>query len=210
MPTVAAVVVRTAAGGWLGAHVTAPAVRAWTAGSDRRLRVGRLSLRIHDTSRRDTPRIATLLLHGLLASSDVVGAAYDALADDGPTAHAGPARLRRSMDTSTDAWDAFDLPAHLDAPETAIEHLVPGAVPVRLGGHSIGGTDPPVVTKLFDLPVGDGDTATLGRDDVAVRDTRSPRPTTGVSATDCGSQFPDRATIGVTIAGTFAGAGTTD
>lgn len=70
-------------------------------------------------------------------------------------------------------------------------------------------TDPTVVAELFDLHVADGDIATLGRNDVAVRDTIA-----AANNWRIGDQlrvdFPDDATIAVTVAGTFTGAVTTD
>lgn len=124
---------------WTAHHVTSPVVRAWRPGAGSRVRVGRLSLRVDDRTRAGGPTTATLLLHGLMASGDTFGAAYDGLADDGPLLIPDLVGFGRSIDTSTETGGAFSLPAHLDALEIALDHLVAPGMPVRIGGHSMGG-----------------------------------------------------------------------
>lgn len=67
---------------WLALHAGSPVVRAWTPGGGRHARVGSLSVRLVDPPPSARSRTATVLLHGLMASGDVFGAAYDTLADE--------------------------------------------------------------------------------------------------------------------------------
>lgn len=135
----APILVGVAVAAWTARHVASPVVRAWRPGSGSHVRVGRLSLRVHGQTRQSAPRMATLLLHGLMASGDAFGSAYDALADDGPLLVPDLVGFGRSMDPRTDDAGAFGLAAHLDALEIALDHLVAPGVPVRIGGHSMGG-----------------------------------------------------------------------
>lgn len=123
---------------WTARHVSAPAVRASTAGSGTHARVGRTSVRALDRHRRGGGRTATLLLHGLTGSGDAFGDAFDALADDGPLLVPDLPGFGRSMDTDATV-DAFGLAAHLDALQTMVDHLAPKPARLRIGGHSMGG-----------------------------------------------------------------------
>ncbi|CAN5865883.1 alpha/beta fold hydrolase [soil metagenome] len=137
--TIAAAVAGTAGAAWLAAHATAPAVRAWSPGGGIHTRVGRLTVRVADRPPELPSRVATVLLHGLMASGDTYGASYDALADDGPLLVPDLLGFGRSMDTSVAVAGAFDLHAHVAALGTTIAGLVPEGMPVRIGGHSMGG-----------------------------------------------------------------------
>jgi pimeloyl-ACP methyl ester carboxylesterase len=58
---------------WAAVHATAPAVRGWRPGAGARRRAGRLSVRTTGTS----DGAVVVLLHGLPASGDAFGAAFD-------------------------------------------------------------------------------------------------------------------------------------
>lgn len=136
----AATIAGVGAAAWLAAHASAPAVRAWSPGGGRHVIVGRLSARILDPpDPAARPGTATVLLHGLMASGDMFGGAYDALADDGPVLVPDLLGFGRSMRTDLDGAGAFQLSAHLDALSSMIAAVLPDGMPVRIGGHSMGG-----------------------------------------------------------------------
>jgi pimeloyl-ACP methyl ester carboxylesterase len=67
-------VTAAAAIAWWAVHARSPAVRRWRPGAGRRVQAGPLSVRVHG----EAPT-ALLLLHGLPATGDTFGAAFDAL-----------------------------------------------------------------------------------------------------------------------------------
>jgi pimeloyl-ACP methyl ester carboxylesterase len=120
-----------AAGLWLGRHLTAPGVRAWRPGAGERRRLGPLSVRIHGQG---APGI--VLLHGLAASGDVFGAAYDVLAAAGTVVVPDLLGFGRSMDGGR---ADYGLDAHLDALDEVAQALALGGAPLLVAGHSLGG-----------------------------------------------------------------------
>lgn len=136
----AAAGVAAATGGWLATHVSTPAVRAWAPGRGTHVRIGHLSVRLVDPPPPSAaPQTATVLFHGLMATGDVFGAAYDDLAGDGPLIIPDLLGFGRSMCTGCVGTRALGLAAHVDAVTTMVTQLVARDTPVRIGGHSMGG-----------------------------------------------------------------------
>lgn len=132
--------VAAATGGWLATHMSTPAVRGWTPGGGTHVRIGQLSVRLVDSpSQSAAPRTATVLLHGLMATGDLFGAAYDELAAEGPLIVPDLLGFGRSMRLGSVGTGAFGLAAHVDALATVVTELVARDTPVRIGGHSMGG-----------------------------------------------------------------------
>ncbi len=120
-----------AAVGWSVRHFTAPAVRAWRPGRGRFLRAGDLAVRTAGAGKR-----AFVLLHGLAASGDTFGSAYDRLADDGRLVVPDLLGFGRSMETRR---ESFALEDHLDSLDAMAEALGLGRARLVIGGHSLGG-----------------------------------------------------------------------
>lgn len=131
-PTLAAPIGLAAVSTWLAVHRRSAAVRGWRPSMGRHERIGPLSVRtLHGSSG------GVLLLHGLLASSDSFGRAFDAAAANGRTV-AVPDLLgfgRSSGPTETD----FTLDRHLHSLDRVARRLGLLDGPLVVAGHSLGG-----------------------------------------------------------------------
>lgn len=116
---------------WLGRFFSARAVRVWRPGCGVRFGAGNLSVRTAGEGEQ-----AFVLLHGLVASGDTFGAAYDRLARHGRLIVPDLLGFGRSMDA---ARDAFGLAEHLAALDAMAEKLEIASSPLIIGGHSAGG-----------------------------------------------------------------------
>lgn len=129
-PAAAGVALGGAAGAWGLRHRSSAAVRSWTPGAGRTVSAGPLSVRVLGD---DGPVI--LLLHGLLGTGDMFGAAYDDLA--GAARLVVPDLLGFGASMDLDRRD-FSLEDHLDALDAALDALGLGGAPVTIVGHSLG------------------------------------------------------------------------
>jgi pimeloyl-ACP methyl ester carboxylesterase len=116
---------------WGVQHATARAVRRWRPPSGRYRRAGLLTVRTAGDG--DT---AIVLLHGLPASGDTFGAAFDALARQGQLVVPDLLGFGRSQDQER---DVFSLDAHLDALDAMARELDLDASRLVVAGHSMGG-----------------------------------------------------------------------
>jgi pimeloyl-ACP methyl ester carboxylesterase len=132
-------VTRRAAGGlpaalgaaWAVRHLTARAVRRWRAGAGEYRHAGPLTVRTAGSG-----RTVVVLLHGLPASGDTFGAAYDRLATAAQLVVPDLLGFARSQDLSrTD----FSLQAHLKALDDMLASLELDDCRLVVGGHSMGG-----------------------------------------------------------------------
>lgn len=116
---------------WGARHATSPAVRAWHPGSGQYRRVGRLTVRTTGTG-----NTAVVLLHGLPASGDTFGSAFDAIAQDAQLVIPDLLGFGRSQDLGS---TTFSLQAHLDALDTMVDALGLHSHRLVVAGHSMGG-----------------------------------------------------------------------
>ena len=116
--------------GWFARHVTAPAVQAWQPGRGEFLRAGDLVVRTSGSG-----KWVFVLLHGLVASGDTFGRAFDRLADDGRLIVPDLLGFGRSMDV---ARTSFALDDHLCSLDAMAEALNLGDSRLVVGGHSFG------------------------------------------------------------------------
>lgn len=119
------------AGAWWFRHLTARAVRAWRPGRGRFLRTGRLVTRVAGSG-----EPVLVLLHGLVASGETFGSAYDSLADVGTLLVPDLLGFSRSMDRPR---KDFALEDHLCALDEMLESLDLSDARLVVGGHSFGG-----------------------------------------------------------------------
>ncbi len=115
---------------WATRHLASPSVQHWrrsALGSDR---IGRLHVRHGGNG--DT---VTILLHGLVATGDVFGAAFDPITEAATLVVPDLLGFGRSLD---EARTAFPVGDHLDALDETLTALGPSARPIRLGRHSLG------------------------------------------------------------------------
>lgn len=116
---------------WVVRHATARSVRRWRAGAGEHQRAGPLTVRNAGSG-----RTVVVLLHGLPASGDTFGAAYDRLATGAQLVVPDLLGFARSQDPSrTD----FSLQAHLDALDAMLADLGLEDRRLVVGGHSMGG-----------------------------------------------------------------------
>lgn len=115
---------------WLLGHCGSPAVRAWRAPTIRGTYVGDLHARIAGDGDR-----AVVLLHGLVSSGDVFGAAYDQLATVARLVVPDLLGLGRSMDESR---SSFPVDAHLSALDDLAERAGLFHRRWTVGAHSMG------------------------------------------------------------------------
>ncbi len=119
------------AGAWWLRHLTARAVRVWRPGRGRFLRTGRLVTRVAGSG-----EPVFLLLHGLVASGETFGSAYDSLAEAGTLVVPDLLGFSRSMDRAS---ADFSLEDHLRALDEMLETLKLSNARLVVGGHSFGG-----------------------------------------------------------------------
>ena len=116
---------------WVTRHQRSPAVRMWRPGGGERRWADALSVRT--TGNGDS---ASVLLHGITASGDIFGAAWDELTTAGQLVAPDLLGFARSMDeVRTD----FSLEAHLGALDGMLAALGLEAASVTVVGHSLGG-----------------------------------------------------------------------
>ncbi|MEP6822515.1 MAG: alpha/beta fold hydrolase [Chthoniobacterales bacterium] len=118
-------------GVWWLRHFTARAVRAWQPGRGRFVRTGRLVTRVAGSR-----EPVFLLLHGLVASGETFGSAYDVLAEAGTLLVPDLLGFSRSMDRER---GAFTLDDHLGALDEMLATLGFSNARLVVGGHSFGG-----------------------------------------------------------------------
>jgi pimeloyl-ACP methyl ester carboxylesterase len=114
---------------WTARHVSARSVRRWSPGGGKFVRAGKLVTR---TAGSCEP--VYLLLHGLVASGETFGAAFDVLAESGALVVPDLLGFSRSMD-----GDRFSLEDHLDALDEMVAALRLSQSRFVIGGHSFGG-----------------------------------------------------------------------
>ncbi len=119
------------AGAWWVRHLSARAVRTWRPGRGRFVRAGRLVTRVAGSG-----EPVFLLLHGLVASGETFGSAYDSLADAGTLVVPDLLGFSRSMDRGR---GDFALDDHLDALDEMLATLGFSDARFIVGGHSFGG-----------------------------------------------------------------------
>lgn len=115
---------------WLVRHCRSPAVRAWRAPTIRGTHVGDLHARIAGDGDK-----AVVLLHGLVSSGDVFGAAYDRLATVARLVVPDLLGFGRSMDESR---SSFPVDAHLSALDDLAEDAGLFQRRWTVGAHSMG------------------------------------------------------------------------
>jgi pimeloyl-ACP methyl ester carboxylesterase len=114
---------------WSVVHARSPAVRRWRPGAGRRVQAGPLSLRV----RGEAPT-ALVLLHGLPATGDTFGAAFDAL-----DAQLVIPDLLGFGGSKLPADSEVSLAAHLAALDEAAAELGLQDKRLIVAGHSMGG-----------------------------------------------------------------------
>ena len=119
-----------ATGAWVVAHRRSPVVRNWSPPAGNAVVAGPLVVRDVGVG------APLILLHGLLSSGDVFGAAYDRLADRHRVIAPDLLGFGRSMDQ---ARTRFSLPDHLDALDAMAGELQLPASGWTIAGHSLGG-----------------------------------------------------------------------
>lgn len=115
---------------WLARHATAPAVRAWSAGSGARARLGAIECRTFGSGAG-----GIVLLHGLVSSGDQFGAQYDSLGQRARVLVPDLLGFGGSCDLAS---SSFTLDDHLQALEVAIEATGLQRARLTLAGHSLG------------------------------------------------------------------------
>lgn len=119
------------AGAWWLRHVSARAVRAWQPGRGEFVRAGKLFARVAGAG-----EPVFVLLHGLVASGETFGSAYDRLAEIGTLVVPDLLGFSRSMDLER---QDFTLGDHLDALDEMLAELGLSEARLAIGGHSFGG-----------------------------------------------------------------------
>ncbi len=115
---------------WGLRHATSPAVRRWAPPTLPGRRVGRLHARAGGDGVR-----AVVLLHGLVSTGDVFGAAYDELAVTHRLVVPDLLGFGRSLDESA---TAFPIDEHLDALDRVAAETGILDRPMTIGAHSMG------------------------------------------------------------------------
>ena len=127
-----AAAVGTATGWWAMRHLGSPAVRGWQPSKLPGRRVGPLHVR-HGG---DTGPVV-VLLHGLVATGEVFGAAFDSCADSSTLVVPDLLGFGRSLD---EARQHFAPDHHLDALDEMLDALGLSGRPIIIGAHSMGGS----------------------------------------------------------------------
>ncbi len=125
-----AVLLAAAGGGWLVRHRCSLAVRRWHPGNGVRRMAGELSVRTAGSGDR-----VVILLHGLTASGDFFGAAYDSLADHAQLVTCDLLGFGRSL---SEHGSDYTLEAHLDALDRMAHELQLDGCKLTVAGHSLG------------------------------------------------------------------------
>lgn len=120
----------SAAGYWALRHHGSVAVRRWRPSQLPRDRVGRLSVRGSD---RGGPVL--VLLHGLVATGDIFGRDFDALAERATLVVPDLLGFGRSLDEHRTRFSPDD---HLDALDDVLDLLGLADRPIVVGAHSMG------------------------------------------------------------------------
>jgi pimeloyl-ACP methyl ester carboxylesterase len=120
-----------AIGGWTARHYSSPAVRRWRPSVLPTSAAGPLHVR-HGGS--NGPVV--VLLHGLVATGDIFGAAFDQLTDTATVVVPDLLGFGLSLDESRSRFEPSD---HLDALDAMLEQLGLDDRPLVLGAHSMGG-----------------------------------------------------------------------
>lgn len=120
-----------ASAGWFVRHVTAPAVQAWRPGRGEFLRAGDLAVRAAGAGER-----VFVLLHGLVASGDTFGSAFDRLTHDGRLIVPDLLGFGKSINAER---TSFLLQDHLDSLDAMTDALDLSRARLVIGGHSLGG-----------------------------------------------------------------------
>jgi pimeloyl-ACP methyl ester carboxylesterase len=128
----AVAVLAGAASLWSLRHRRSQAVRVWEPSGLTGQHYGRLYAR-----RGGEGEHATVLLHGLVSTGDVFGAAFDALATQGPLVVPDLLGFGRSLDES---GSKFPIDAHLDALDDMAARVGLFDCRWRIGAHSMGST----------------------------------------------------------------------
>jgi len=119
-----------AIGWWAWRHGTSPAVRTWRAPAGERLEAGALSVRVAGSG-----EPVFVLLHGITASGDTFGAAFDVLSEHGTVVVPDLLGFGRSLDPER---EDFSPEAHLDALDAMLAALGVADAPLVVVGHSMG------------------------------------------------------------------------
>lgn len=115
--------------GWWLRHRRSAAVRAWTPGAGQVREAGPLRVRVF--GRGD---VVVLLLHGIVASGDTFGAAYDTLGQQACVVVPDLLGFGASMEVVGPS----DAAAHIAALDAALEALDLNQQPIVVVGHSMG------------------------------------------------------------------------
>jgi pimeloyl-ACP methyl ester carboxylesterase len=117
-------------GWWWLRHQRSAAVQVWAPGSGDVLRSGPLRVRAFGAG-----ETVILLLHGIIASGDSFGAAYDDLGRSARVVVPDLLGFGGSMGTA----GVYDAAAHVAALDDALDALGLGQQPITVVGHSMGG-----------------------------------------------------------------------
>ena len=128
--TLSTATVLAVAGWWKHSHDESVAVDKWRPPTTPNRRIGDLSVR---TAGDGDPIV--VLLHGLVASGDVFGAAFEALADTHTLIVPDLLGFGRSLDETRTSFNVED---HLDALDKVLAQLDAGDRPLMIGAHSMG------------------------------------------------------------------------
>lgn len=128
--TVGGAAIGAAASWWATRHLRSPAVRGWQPSNLPGRRVGALHVR---TGGDAGPVV--VLLHGLVATGEVFGAAFDACADNSTLVVPDLLGFGRSLDESRQHFAPDD---HLDALDAMLDALGLTGRSIIIGAHSMG------------------------------------------------------------------------
>lgn len=115
--------------GWWLRHHRSAAVHAWSPGAGQVRKAGPLRVRVFGRG-----EVVILLLHGMVASGDTFGAAYNILGQRARVVVPDLLGFGGSMDTVGPS----DAAAHVAALDAALEALDLSQLPMVLVGHSMG------------------------------------------------------------------------
>jgi len=115
---------------WTGIHGSSPAVKNWRLSEFAGERVGPLHVRSGGSGER-----VVVLLHGLVASGDVFGADFDALAPEYTVVVPDLLGFGRSLDETRPLFEPAD---HLHALDEVLHRLELDDRPIVIGAHSMG------------------------------------------------------------------------
>lgn len=130
--TIGGAAVGVGAGWWATRHLRSLAVRGWQPSRIPGESVG--SLHVRHGGHADP---VVVLLHGLIATGDVFGAAFDSIADSSTLVVPDLLGFGRSLDESRGRFAPED---HLDALDEMLDALGIAGRPIIIGAHSMGGS----------------------------------------------------------------------